>query len=212
MNFFQTFIWPNMRKRIRSLGSDSVWYKFLSLMTAVMDRKDETALFVKKNIWLESAEDEGLNGWGKRHKVLRLEDESDEVYRARILFYRTISKSNLSRRQKSVIIENLLGLPAGSVHIDNGQDRVGFRIGDPIGTGIINRAYNIFSYTVFINTELSSEQRKILTDYIHLTNIGGNFPIFAEQRPTFDVFRMAGPIGSVIISKNEANTNVYDYY
>jgi hypothetical protein len=212
MSFFLSYIWSNLRKSIRNLGITSNWYIILTALTKIFDSRVQNYNYVKDSLYLNSASGESLNDWGKRYNILRLENESEEDYKSRILFQRSISKSGLSRLQKSRIIESILGLPIFSVKIENGQDRQGFRIGDAIGTGIVSRAYNIFSYTVFISRQLSEEQREKLTNYIELVNIGGNFPFYAELQDEFNIFKTGGEIGSVILSKNQSNNQVYVYY
>jgi len=211
MIFFDLFIWNNQRQKIRRFVN-SIWYNLLLGLSKIFDLKSEKLNFVRNNIWLESSSEIGLNAWGKRYNIPRLENESDLDYKTRILFKRQISKSGVSRKQKAIILENLLGLPENSIRIENARNISVFRIGDPIGTGISSRDYFTFAYTVFVNRELSDEQKNILTSYIHLVNIGGNFPLFAELKPPFAVMAMGGKIGDVVVSKNNLSNQIYTYY
>lgn len=212
MNFFKNLIWLNLRVKIRNLKENSIWYKTLFSLSKIFDNKMEIVEKLKKNIWLESATEDGLNAWGKRYRMIRLENESDETYKNRILFKRSLSKSGVSRKQKSIILEGLLLIPANSIRIENARDSSGFRIGDPIGTGIISQDYFVFSYTVFIDKELDSNQKIIAKEYIQNVNIGGNFPLFAELTPELTIFEIGGPIDAAIISTTLLGNKIYKYF
>lgn len=211
MSFFQLFLFPNLRQKMRS-SIVSNWYYLLLGLSKIFDLKLENLKVLRDSIWLESSTEDRLNAWGKRYFVNRLENESDESYRNRIIFKRQITKSGVSRAQKAIILETLLALPANSIRIENARDISVFRIGDPIGTGISSKKYFTFSYTIFINRELSDSQKLILKEYIGLVNIGGNFPLFAELKPPFPITKMGGQIGDVVISKLYANNQIYSYF
>lgn len=212
MNFFDSFIRPNQRLRIRSLSLESIWLKLLYGLSKIFDYKLESLLSVRGNIWLASSTGEGLNAWGKRYNIVRLENESDADFKTRIFSKRLLAKSAVSRKQKAVILENLLALPENSIRLENASQSSGFKMGDPIGTGIMSREFYFFAYTVFIERELSQEQKLILTNYINLVNIGGNYPLFANLKPPFTIMSMGGRIGDSIVSKENSINKIYIYF
>jgi hypothetical protein len=161
---------------------------------------------------LETSSENGLDAWGKRYSIKRLENESDESYKARLIFYRANRKSGLSRKQKAVVLENLLNLISGTIKIENIRN-ASWVIGDPIGSAIASSDYEIFGYRVTIDTELNDASRKILLDYIHSVNIGGNYPVFAELKPIVPIYAMGGVMGEFqVISELKSPQKIYSYY
>lgn len=209
---FVNLIWRNLRPKIRRLGESSFWYKFLFSVNQIFQNRIDLFYWLFDQIWLETSSENGLDAWGRRYKIPRLENESDESYKARLLFYRANRKSGLSRKQKAVVLENLLGLQSGIIKIENIRN-ASWAMGDPIGSPIANSSFEVFGYRVTIDTELSESNRAILVSYINQVNIGGNYPTFTELKPIHPIYSMGGIMGEMqVISQFNEPQKIYQYY
>lgn len=203
-------LWNKLRTKIRNTGLVSVWFKFLSSSFLIFDSLLVSVNWVYSQIWLDSASERGLDDWGFRFGLKRFLNESDVNFRNRILFFQSITREGLSRKQKSLILESLLNVPAGSIHFENVLDVDTIEMGGQIGSPISGSGFILFGYNVFIDLQLNAEQRSLLLSFVDSCNVGGNFPIFNELSPIVPIMEMGGFIDSFVVhSEFESVSNKF---
>jgi hypothetical protein len=169
-------IWNNLRLRIRSLGSESLWYKSLhALLNFILSDRADRASWLYRQMWLESSDGYGLTLWGQRYKIPRYTGEGDDEYRARILTERALYKGGGTDANRKRIISYIL--QTQNIVIErmyDWQSTVGGAVGEPMGS--LNYArfgYKIYVYDVMPELMTDTNLQR-LTRLLTAVNVFGN--------------------------------------
>lgn len=144
---FGSLIWANMRRRIRALGPDSFWYRFLSALLLVLSERVTRANWLLRQIWFETSDGSGLILWGQRWGIPPLYGEDLDAYRNRIIEERAHLRNPTNATRKA-IVSQILGEPVADVEIVRVYDHV-WTVGGPVGSPIASRDYAMTAYHIY---------------------------------------------------------------
>lgn len=207
---FDSYVWKNQRKRIRSTGVSGLWYRALNSLLLILEKRAEKLSWLYRQFWLESSDGPGLTAWGVRFRIPRRPGESEMNYRIRILLERLFKLSVPSISIKMQVISTITGLTRSqiqykSVYKDNiGRDL--FRMGDELGKPMMSRSYILYRYRFYIPAMPESFDRNSLARGLDNVNIGGNVPEVWEDAGDFDPFVMGGTLTGKLHSRREERT------
>lgn len=178
--------WPNLRRAVRALGSQSIWYRFLERLNRSMELRALRASWIYKQQNLETSDTYGLDLWGQRLLLARSEGESDADYKSRLLIHRAIRASGASIAVKTMIVQSLTAavtfifkIYRSSLHLD-----YMFKIGGPFEAIQFSRKYILYRYRVLL-PDLGDFNRLALNRALAQVNIGGNWPEIREDLGPF---------------------------
>lgn len=173
---FDQWIWQNLRKSIRSLGSTSLFYLILFSVTFLFVERAKRASWLYRQIWLSTASGYGLDLWGQRYKIPRNYGESDDAYKARMIKERLIGNGDASNRTRKLILQIVFGIDPANVKIERIYDHH-FEMGGMIGAPIASRDYAIYGYRIYAPSPGKSVVDSLIfkaTKLLKKTNFGGN--------------------------------------
>lgn len=174
---FDTEVWLNLRRKIRTLGVDSLWYRALSaLLNGILNDRAKRASWLYRQMWLESSDGYGLILWGQRYGISKLYGESDDDFRLRIMQERALYKAgptNANRKKVLTYIYNTTNIKIERVY--DWHYTIGGEIGEPIGSINYARfAYRIYVYDVPVEKMTEANHYRALK-FIRALNIFGNW-------------------------------------
>lgn len=187
--------WPNLRRAIRALGSQSIWYRFLERLNRSFIRRAEKASWIYRQQNLETSESYGLDLWGQRMQLARREAESDADYRSRLLILRAVRSSGAAISVKKMIVQSITGTAVSMFKIYRSalhlQDM--FWIGGPLDSIQFSRKYILYRYRIYLPALAEAFDRIGLNRALAQINIGGNWPEFRENLGPFTPMGMGRP-------------------
>ena len=173
---FVSFTWKNLRRKIRSLSSESVWFRVLSSLLQILSERSTRASWLYNQIWLESSSDYGLTLWGQRYGIPRLLNETDSDYKDRIFRERMFVGNGATNASRKKAIAFILGIPTTQIEIK--QIRNFFGCGGVIGSPVGDLDYLKHIYRIYITGVENPEPTQIekLFSILDSINVGGNVP------------------------------------
>jgi hypothetical protein len=207
---FDSYVWKNQRKSVRSSGTSGLWYRALNSLLQILVNRSTRLSWLYRQFWLETSDGPGLNAWGIRYRIRRRPGESDNNYKTRIILERLFKLSVPSVSTKIQVISAITGLARSQFEYKSVyKDEVGkdlFRMGSPISLPMMTRKYILHRYR-FILPPLPIEfDRASLVEGLNNVNIGGNVPEIWEDAGEFDPFVMGGTLSGKLLSRREERT------
>ncbi|MBE7439134.1 MAG: hypothetical protein HS115_11805 [Spirochaetales bacterium] len=200
--------WPNLRRAIRALPAESIWYRFLLRINLAFERRAVKASWIYKQQNLETSDSYGLDLWGQRMQLARAEGENDTDYKARLLIHRAVQSSGASISVKMMIAQSLTGAAVqifkiyrSSLHLD-----AMFRVGGPYEAIQFSRKYILYRYRVLMAALDESFNRIGLNRALQKINIGGNWPEFRENLGPFTPMGIGRPYTLPLQSRRSEQT------
>lgn len=182
---FDRLVWANMRRRIRALGPDSFWYRFLQALLLVISERASRASWIYRQLRFETSDGIGLVLWGQRYRIPQMYAETPDAYKQRIAEERMHMRSPTNAARKS-IMASVLGVDIADVSIRRVYDyhwTVGGVVGAPIGS----RDYAMTGLHIYAPkpgvadlAERGARARRL----IDRANVGSNWPeIYLDEGP-----------------------------
>lgn len=162
MNYQYSFIndvWNNLRKKIRNLGIESLWYKVLySLIGLTLENRRLKLNYLFNQTSIDTCPAERLYLWGQRLGLPRENGEDLEDYRLRLIALKSQTegisvdvKLKIISRLSDIEVENIRWKPVYPYH-----QTIGGVIGEPIST----RDYSLLGFRFYM-TDNGADWNKI---------------------------------------------------
>lgn len=191
---FDSTVWTNQRRLIRTLGDSSYWYRVLKSLLTILNERASRLSWLYRQMWLETSDGFGLVLWGVRYKIEKLPGESDDSYRTRLLLAKLFKLSVPTVATKRQVIQYATGLPAyeiGYVKLYTSEEgQSGFHMGSEVDREMLPRKYILTRYRFRFSGLSDSFDRNGLSKAIDAVNVGGNVPELWEYRGEFYPFVM----------------------
>jgi len=185
---FDRRIWKNMRRAIRALGPDSLFYRFLKASFNVLQTRLDRANWLFNQLWLETSDSYGVTLFGQRYKVASIPGESLESYRNRITLERSSSTRSTNKGRKA-LLQAVLGIDPDTVKIVRPRN-FAFGPGAQVGSLMMSHEYASYAYRLYAPAPATpdAEKEKFALRLIESGNLGGNYPeLWLDEGPgTYD--------------------------
>jgi hypothetical protein len=202
--------WPNLRRAIRALSTESIWYRFLERLNRTLELRAVRASWIYKQQNLETSDTYGLDLWGQRLQLPRAEGENDTAYRSRLLIHKAVQASGASIAIKKMIVQSLTGTAVqifkiyrSALHLESM-----FVVGGPYEAIQFSRKYILYRYRVLLPALDEAFNRIGLIRALARINIGGNWPEIREDLGPFTPMGVGRPYTLPLQSRRSEQTTL----
>lgn len=184
---FDRDVWSDQRRALRATGKKSIWYRIIKALSILLLERAERAVWLRKQIFLDTSDGYGLTLWGQRYEIPRYYGESDDDYRNRIISERMIARGDASNASRKKILNVVFGINPSDVQILRIYDYhfsvggISDRGNEPshkgaIGSVVSTRDYAVYTYRIYapLPEDLEMKLKKALS-MMRDINIGGNY-------------------------------------
>ncbi len=208
---FDSWVWKNLRAKFRKQGKTGLLYETLSSMLAILADRSVKLAWLRRQLFLETSDGEGLLWWGERYEREKEPGESDDAYKARLIAHREIRKKGATLETVKSVVSARTGIPREEIEVKkvfgSPESKQAIKIGGPLRGRIFSKAYTLYAWYIRLPALSPEFDRADLASKIDRLILGGNYPVFVEfGEPTPEPFKIGGPFRGPAFSRRANRT------